>query len=67
MPAGTVKFYNDAKGYGFIVQDGGGGDVFVHATALKEANIPTLKEKDRLTFEIEDDKRGSKAVNVRLA
>jgi CspA family cold shock protein len=55
---GTVKFFNTAKGYGFIQPDGGGKDVFVHATALEQANIRSLNEGDKVTFVLEDDKRG---------
>jgi len=55
---GTVKFYNTAKGYGFVQPDGGGKDVFVHATALEQAGIRSLNEGDKVTFVLEDDKRG---------
>ena len=55
---GTVKFFNTAKGYGFIQPDGGGKDVFVHATALEQAGIRSLNEGDRVSFVLEDDRRG---------
>ena len=55
---GTVKFYNTAKGYGFISPENGGKDVFVHATALEQADIRSLDEGDKVTFVLEDDKRG---------
>jgi cold shock protein len=55
---GIVKFFNTAKGYGFIQPDGGGKDVFVHATALEAAGIRSLNEGDKVSFELEDDKRG---------
>jgi CspA family cold shock protein len=57
---GTVKFFNTAKGYGFIQPEGGGKDVFVHATALEQANPPirSLNEGDKVSFVLEDDKRG---------
>ena len=55
---GTVKFFNTAKGYGFIQPDDGGKDVFVHATALEQAGIRSLNEGDKVTFVLEDDKRG---------
>ena len=55
---GTVKFFNTATGYGFIQPEGGGKDVFVHATALEQAGIRSLNEGDRVTFVLEDDKRG---------
>ena len=55
---GTVKFFNTAKGYGFIQPDGGGKDVFVHATALEQAGIRSLNEGDKVSFVLEEDKRG---------
>jgi len=55
---GTVKFFNTAKGYGFIQPENGGKDVFVHATALEQAGIRSLNEGDRVSFVLEDDKRG---------
>jgi len=55
---GTVKFFNTAKGYGFITPEQGGNDVFVHATALERAGIRSLNEGDRVSFVLEDDRRG---------
>jgi CspA family cold shock protein len=56
---GTVKFFNTAKGLGFITPDEGGGkDVFVHATALEAAGIRALNEGDRVSFVLEDDRKG---------
>jgi CspA family cold shock protein len=55
---GTVKFFNAAKGFGFIQPESGGKDVFVHATALEAAGIRSLKEGDRVSFTVEDDRRG---------
>ena len=55
---GTVKFFNTAKGFGFIEPDDGGKDVFVHASALEAVGIRALKEGDRVSFELEDDRRG---------
>jgi len=55
---GTVKFFNTAKGYGFITPETGGKDVFVHATALEAAGIRSLNEGDRMSFVLEDDRRG---------
>ncbi len=55
---GTVKFFNTAKGYGFVQPDDGGKDVFVHATALEQAGIRSLNEGDKVTFVLEDDRRG---------
>lgn len=70
MPVtGTVKFFNQAKGYGFIAPEQGGKDVFVHATALERAGLPALNEGDRVTFDIEDDPRGrgKQATNIQMA
>ncbi|MGB3718282.1 MAG: cold-shock protein [Proteobacteria bacterium] len=55
---GTVKFFNTAKGYGFITPEQGGNDVFVHATALERAGIRSLNEGDRVSFVLEEDRRG---------
>jgi cold shock protein len=56
---GTVKFFNTAKGFGFITPDEGGGkDVFVHATALEAAGIRALNEGDKVSFVLEDDRKG---------
>ena len=55
---GTVKFFNTAKGFGFIQPENGGKDVFVHATALEAAGTRTLNEGDRVSFVLEDDRRG---------
>jgi cold shock protein len=56
--SGTVKFFNSAKGFGFITPDEGGKDVFVHATAVEAAGMRALNEGDRVSFEVEDDRRG---------
>lgn len=64
---GTVKFFNETKGFGFITPDGGGKDVFVHASALERAGMKTLREGQRVTFDTEADTRGPKAVNLRVA
>ncbi len=63
MKTGTVKFFNEAKGFGFIKVDETGEDVFVHKTALQSR----IAENDKVVFEIENGKRGLNAVNVRLA
>ena len=55
---GTVKFFNSAKGFGFIESDEGGKDVFVHASALEAAGIRTLNEGGRVSFVLEDDRKG---------
>ena len=65
--SGTVKFFNETKGFGFITPDGGGKDVFVHATAVEHAGMKTLREGQRVSFDTEPDQRGPKAVNLRAA
>ena len=66
---GTVKFFNQSKGFGFITPEGGAKDVFVHATALEAAGLRELAEGQKLTFETEPDKtgKGPKAVKIELA
>ena len=61
MDKGTVKWYNDQKGYGFIQPDSGGKDVFVHATALERAGLRGLVEGQKVSYEIETDRRTGKA------
>jgi CspA family cold shock protein len=64
MENGTVKFYNDQKGYGFIQPDNGGKDVFVHVTALHRAGIESLAEGQKVSFDTAEDRRtGKLAVN----
>ena len=64
MNTGTVKFYNDQKGFGFIQPDNGGKDVFVHATALERAGLRGLVEGQKVSFDTAEDSRSGKvAVN----
>jgi cold shock protein len=65
---GTVKFFNAERGYGFIAPDGGGRDIFVHVSALTQAGLQSLTEGQRVSYEIEPDKKGKgpKAVNLQL-
>jgi len=64
--AGTVKFFNAERGYGFVKPDDGGRDVFVHVTAVEQAGLKSLSEGQRLSFDVEPDKKGKgpKAVNL---
>ena len=61
MPIGTVKFFNETKGYGFIAPDGGGNDAFVHITAVEASGIRTLHENQRISYELQPDRRGKMA------
>jgi CspA family cold shock protein len=65
---GIVKFFNTARGYGFIAPEGGGKDVFVHITAVQRAGIPELVEGTKLSFEVQSDNRGRgpQAINLQL-
>jgi CspA family cold shock protein len=63
LPEGTVKWFNDRKGYGFIQKDEG-GDLFVHHTAINMEGFRTLAEGERVSFEIEEGTRGPAAKNV---
>jgi CspA family cold shock protein len=69
MLTGTVKWYNDQKGYGFIQPDNGGKDVFVHATALERAGMRGLSDGQKVSFELQADRRTGKesAVNLQNA
>ena len=68
MPIGTVKFFNADKGFGFIAPDGGGNDSFVHISAVERAGMVTLRQDQRLSYEIETDQRGKQsAVNLEAA
>jgi CspA family cold shock protein len=68
MPTGTVKFFNENKGYGFIAPDGGGQDAFVHITAVERAGMRTLRENQRVSYELQQDNRGKmKAENLKSA
>ena len=67
MPTGTVKWFNDQKGYGFIKQEGVNEDIFVHHTAIKMDGFRTLTPGEAVDFEIKKDEKGLKAVNVTRA
>jgi cold shock protein len=61
MLTGTVKFYNDAKGFGFIVDDASQSDVFVHATGL----VDKVAQNDKATYDVKEGKKGPNAINVK--
>ena len=68
MPIGTVKFFNESKGYGFIQPDNGDTDAFVHITAVERAGLQTLRQDQRISYELEQDRRGkTSAVNLQSA
>ncbi len=68
MITGTVKFFNEAKGYGFIAPEGGGDDAFVHISAVERAGLRTLAQNQRVSYELETDNRGkTSAVNLQEA
>lgn len=68
MTTGTVKFFNESKGYGFIAPDGGGNDAFVHMTAVERAGMRSLRENQRISYDLQQDNRGKmSAVNLKPA
>jgi CspA family cold shock protein len=67
MAIGTVKFFNTDKGFGFIAPEGGGKDIFVHASAVEAAGMRSLAEGQRVSFDVQPDAKGSKAVNLKAA
>ncbi len=68
MITGTVKFFNEAKGYGFIAPESGGDDAFVHISAVERAGLRTLQKEQRVSYELETDNRGkTSAVNLQVA
>ncbi len=62
MASGKVKFFNESKGFGFVVEEGTGKELFVHVSGLKD----DVRENDKVTFDIQDGKKGPNAVNVKL-
>ena len=68
MTTGTVKFFNENKGYGFIQPDGGGQDAFVHITAVERAGMRSLRQDQRINYDLQQDNRGKmSAVNLKPA
>jgi CspA family cold shock protein len=65
MTIGTVKFFNSGKGFGFVSPEGGGKDVFVHASAVEAAGMSILSEGQRISFDTQADVKGAKAVNLK--
>ncbi len=62
MSKGTVKFFNETKGFGFIVEDGSETEIFVHVSGLKE----DIRKDDKVSFDVKDGKKGTNAVNVQV-
>ena len=67
MVKGTVKWFNDSKGFGFIEQENGGEDVFVHHEAIKSDGYRSLQEGQQVEFEVTKEAKGLRAANVRIA
>lgn len=66
MPSGTVKFFNDAKGFGFVTLDEGGKDVFLPAISVTSSGLPGLKAGQRISFDVQPDSKGPKAIDLKL-
>ncbi len=66
MATGTVKWFNESKGFGFITPDDGGKDVFVHFSAIASEGFRTLAEGQKVTFDVEEGPKGPQAANVRV-
>jgi len=67
MATGTVKWFNDSKGFGFITPDGGGEDLFAHLSEINMQGFKTLKEGQKVSFEIVDGKKGKQAAKIQAA
>ncbi|MEO8487368.1 MAG: cold-shock protein [Betaproteobacteria bacterium] len=67
MATGTVKWFNDAKGFGFVTPEDGGKDLFAHFSAIQETGFKTLKEGQKVTFDVVSGPKGPQASNIRSA
>jgi CspA family cold shock protein len=67
MATGTVKWFNDSKGFGFITPDGGGDDLFAHFSAIQSQGFKTLQEGQRVNFDVTTGPKGQQAANIRAA
>ena len=67
MSTGTIKFFNQTRGFGFICPDDGTRDVFVHISTVEQSGLSHLSEGQRVEFEVQSEQRGPKAVNLRVA
>lgn len=65
MTTGTVKWFNDAKGFGFITPDGGGPDLFAHFSAIQSSGFKSLKEGQKVSFEVTAGPKGDQAVSIK--
>lgn len=67
MATGTVKWFNDSKGFGFITPEAGGDDLFAHFSAIQSQGFKTLQEGQRVTFDVTTGPKGQQAANIRVA
>ncbi|HUG77213.1 MAG TPA: cold-shock protein [Burkholderiales bacterium] len=67
MASGTVKWFNDAKGFGFITPDDGGKDLFAHHSSIQMGGFKSLKEQQKVTFDVVDGPKGPAASNIKVA